>query len=64
MLMTLPRAKGSPMAHAFKRRTVSSDALMAVPAIVIEGERVNLFLKQLLVSDHSSNLQHVAMKCH
>jgi hypothetical protein len=52
MLMTLPRANGSPMAQAFKRRTVSNDALMATPAIAIEGEQVSLFLKQLLVSDH------------
>ena len=44
MLMTLPRANGSPIAHAFSRRTVSNDALMAVPAIVTEGEQVSLFL--------------------
>jgi hypothetical protein len=63
MLMTLPLANGSPMAHAFNLRTVSNDALMAVPAIVIEVERVNLFLKRLLVSDRSSGLLHVAAKC-
>ena len=45
--MTLPRGNGAPAAHALRRRTVSSDALMAGPAIVIEDAQVSLFRQDL-----------------